>query len=58
MPIEDNNAGEQPVATTRPTHWLGVMADTGRIVGDIVSPASDEYDWNVLRPDRAEDYNP
>lgn len=29
-------------------HWLGSMAGTGRIVGDIVSPASDEKDWEVL----------
>jgi len=28
--------------------WLGSMAGTGRIVGDIVSPASDEKDWEVL----------
>ena len=28
--------------------WLGSMAGTGRIVGDIVSPASDEQDWEVL----------
>lgn len=28
--------------------WLGSLAGTGRIVGDIVSPASDEKDWEVL----------
>jgi prevent-host-death family protein len=28
---------------------LGSMAGTGRIVGDIVSPSSDEKDWEVLR---------
>ena len=28
--------------------WLGPMADKRRIVGDIVSPASDEKDWEVL----------
>jgi prevent-host-death family protein len=27
--------------------WLGSMAGTGRILGDIVSPASDEKDWEV-----------
>ncbi|MGH9711775.1 MAG: type II toxin-antitoxin system Phd/YefM family antitoxin [Candidatus Acidiferrales bacterium] len=29
--------------------WLGSMAGTGRIVGDIVAPANDEEDWEVLR---------
>ena len=28
---------------------LGSMAGTGRIVGDIVSPAGDETDWEALR---------
>ena len=31
-----------------PTGWLGAMAGTGRIVGDIVSPATDEQDWEAL----------
>jgi len=29
--------------------WLGGLAGTGRVVGDIVSPATDEKDWDVLR---------
>jgi prevent-host-death family protein len=28
---------------------LGSMTGTGQIVGDIVSPASDETDWEALR---------
>ncbi len=28
--------------------WLGSMAGMGRIVGDIVGPAADESDWEVL----------
>jgi len=28
--------------------WLGSMAGTAQIVGDIVSPASDEKEWEVL----------
>jgi prevent-host-death family protein len=28
---------------------LGVMVGTGRIVGDIISPAVDSNDWEVLR---------
>jgi prevent-host-death family protein len=38
-----------PSAPDRPKSWLGVMAGTGRIVGDIVSPAVDEQDWEALR---------
>jgi prevent-host-death family protein len=33
----------------RPASWLGCMQGTGRIEGDIVSPALDERDWEVLR---------
>jgi prevent-host-death family protein len=29
--------------------WLGALRGTGRIVGDIVSPASDESDWEALQ---------
>lgn len=29
--------------------WLGCMEGTGRITGDIISPAADESDWEVLR---------
>ena len=29
--------------------WLGSLAETGRIVGDIIGPASEESDWEVLR---------
>jgi prevent-host-death family protein len=46
----------QPVAeigpaTVRPTEKrkLGVMAGTGKIVGDIISPAVDPEDWDALR---------
>jgi prevent-host-death family protein len=30
--------------------WLGAMAGTGRIAGDTVSPATEEQDWQALRP--------
>ncbi len=36
-----------PVAA-RPKTWIGVLANTGRIRGDIVAPASDAGDWEVL----------
>ena len=38
-----------PPPPERPKRWLGAMAGTGRIVGDIVAPASDESDWEALR---------
>jgi len=34
----------------RPAGWLGALEGTGRIVGDIVAPATEEEDWEVLRP--------
>ena len=38
-----------PQALIRPRHWVGSLKGTGQIIGDIVSPASDEGDWEVLR---------
>lgn len=38
-----------PPPAPKPEDWLGSLAGTGRIVGDIISPASDESDWEVLR---------
>jgi prevent-host-death family protein len=32
-----------------PRDWIGSMKDTMKILGDIVSPASDEDEWEVLR---------
>lgn len=29
--------------------WIGSFAGTGRIVGDIVSPSTDEEEWEALR---------
>jgi prevent-host-death family protein len=29
--------------------WLGALAGTVRFVGDVVSPASDESDWEALQ---------
>lgn len=37
-----------PPPPTPPT-WLGLLADTGKIRGDIVSPISDASDWEVSR---------
>jgi prevent-host-death family protein len=38
-----------PQIAERSKRVLGSMQGTARIVGDIVSPASDEQDWEVLR---------
>ena len=45
----------QPIAEIFPPaqkparkQWLGALAGTGKVVGDIVSPATDEKYWDVL----------
>ncbi len=38
-----------PPMPEKPKGWLGAMKGTARIVGDIVSPASNADDWEVLR---------
>ncbi len=38
-----------PTPPQRPDDWLGAMASSGRIVGDIVSPVAEEDDWEALR---------
>ena len=38
-----------PHASRKPKHWVGSLAGTGQITGDIVSPASAEDDWDALR---------
>jgi prevent-host-death family protein len=38
-----------PSAPERPAGWLGSMAGTGRITGDIVAPGASEDEWEVLR---------
>ena len=46
----------KPVAELRPTaakkakkSWIGAMAGTGEILGDIISPAFDESEFDALR---------
>jgi prevent-host-death family protein len=38
-----------PPPAPRPKRWLGDLAGSGRILGDIIAPASDEQDWEALR---------
>ena len=39
-----------PSSRARATTWIGSFESRGRIVGDIVAPASEEKDWEALRP--------
>lgn len=39
-----------PPPRARPERWLGSMRHRGRIVGDIVAPATAESEWDALRP--------
>jgi prevent-host-death family protein len=39
-------ASKEPTASS----WLGGLAATGRVVGDIVAPATQAGDWEVLEP--------
>jgi prevent-host-death family protein len=38
-----------PSVPAPPATWLGSMAGSTKIIGDIISPASDEEDWDALR---------
>jgi prevent-host-death family protein len=38
-----------PHSSRKLKHWVGSRAGTGQIIGDIVSPASAEDDWEALR---------
>jgi prevent-host-death family protein len=39
-----------PPPMARPQSWLGCMAGTATIVGDVISPATEESDWEALLP--------
>lgn len=38
-----------PSAPPRPESWIGSMAGTGKIRGDIVSPIARKTDWEAAR---------
>jgi prevent-host-death family protein len=38
-----------PSAEVVPGSWIGSMKDSMKILGDIVSPANDENEWEALR---------
>jgi prevent-host-death family protein len=37
-----------PPVPEKPKTWLGIYAEKGRIVGDIISPAGAPEDWEIL----------
>ena len=38
-----------PAKAAKPKSWLGSMAGTAEILGDIVGPTTDPSDWDALR---------
>jgi prevent-host-death family protein len=38
-----------PAPSPRPKSWLGCMAGRVKILSDVVSPASDEDEWEAVR---------
>lgn len=38
-----------PPPPEKPQSWLGMFKDEGKIIGDIVSPISNEDDWEVFK---------
>ena len=38
-----------PPESERPQSWLGMFQDTGKIVGDIVSPALESTAWEAFK---------
>lgn len=38
-----------PPSTSNSADWIGSMKGKSKILGDIVSPAAEESDWEVLR---------
>ena len=39
-----------PPAPARPRKWLGSFRERGEILGDIISPAVAEDEWDALKP--------
>ncbi len=38
-----------PHSPAPPADWMGSMRSTMKILGDIISPATDESEWEVLK---------
>ena len=56
QPVLVTRRGEpiaQIVPPSRPattTSWLGAARGTGRVLGDLVEPATSDEEWETLRP--------
>jgi len=37
-----------PPSAEKSGGWIGAYRDTGKIVGDIVAPAAEESEWEVV----------
>jgi hypothetical protein len=46
IPIDEANSTLSPA---RRSAWIGSMRDSIEIVGDIISPANEESEWEALR---------
>jgi hypothetical protein len=51
QPIRITRRGKavHPPSPTRTGNWIGSMKNSIKILGDIVSPASEEDEWEMLR---------
>jgi prevent-host-death family protein len=55
MPVRVTRFGKPVAEIVPPTavldraKWIGSMKDSTEILGDIISPANDEDEWNSLR---------
>jgi len=48
-PLADIIPVPVPAARHAPKNWMGSMRGTTKILGDIVSPATDPDEWGALR---------
>jgi len=54
VPIRVTRRGTPVAEVVPPSHissadWIGSMKGESKILGDIISPAGDENDWEALR---------
>ena len=38
-----------PPEPEKPVSWIGMFQSNGKIIGDIISPAMDDNEWEVLK---------
>jgi len=47
--MDKDNDEAEPSGAEPAKSWLGSMEGTGRILGDIVKPATEEWEWDAPR---------